>query len=334
MSNLAPTESRPAPQSGGALVSVIIPTYNRARLVGAAVESVLAQTYRPLEVIVVDDGSSDESQHALSRYRDEILLLRHERNRGAPAARNTGVSAARGEYVAFLDSDDLWEPDKLEKQMAAMLAGPGYGFCFCDYSLWRDDRVVAPAVKCLAARKAGERPFEALLAGNFVAAATILTTRGHLDEIGGWDESLGACQDWDLALRLSARLMVAYVDEPLLRVREQEGSISSDLVKASWSALTVVRKALRLAEEVLPERVRVARRVSARTLATYGRELFFQGSPQARTLLVASLQLSPGCGRAWRYLAASMLPAVAQHHLRRRHRLRREHRELAKQEPG
>src|SRR5438034_9298591 len=111
-------------------VSVIIPTYNYARYLAAAIESALAQTYAPLEIIVVDDGSTDDTLRILGAYGNRLRVLR-QANQGAGAARNAGIAAARGEYVAFLDSDDLWHPRKLELQLARFASDPDLGLVHC-----------------------------------------------------------------------------------------------------------------------------------------------------------------------------------------------------------
>ena len=111
------------------LVSVIIPTYNRATLVVEAVASALAQTYRDFEVLVVDDGSTDGTLKALAPFLGEVKLLRLSRRRGVSAARNLGIRAARSRWLAFLDSDDLWLPEKLARQMAFLAQRPGFLLC-------------------------------------------------------------------------------------------------------------------------------------------------------------------------------------------------------------
>jgi len=316
VSNPAPTEARQGTQSGNALVSVIIPTYNRAAFVGTAVESALAQTYRLLEVIVVDDGSSDDSQAALSRYGDEIVLLRHERNRGLSAARNTGIAASRGSHLAFLDSDDLWEPTKLARQMAELARQPEAGFCYCDYSLWESGEVRARAVVSRRAREAGPRIFEHLVGGNFVSACAIVIPRHRLEAVGLFDESLTACEDWDMALRLAACWPVAYVDEPLVRVCLHEDNMSADLPRMFRNGAVVLAKALRTLDRPSARQRRALMRTCARVLALYGRELFYQGHPDAHLHIRESLRLC-WSDRALRYWLAGLLPAPLQRCLRR-----------------
>jgi glycosyltransferase involved in cell wall biosynthesis len=193
-------------------VSVIIPTYNRAVLVREAVTSVLAQTYRDFEVLVVDDGSTDDTTAALAGYQ-EIQVHRHRRRRGVAAARNTGLAAARGEWLAFLDSDDLWLPDKLARQMAHLENQPDLLVSQTDET-WvrRGVRVNQP----LSHRKVGGWIFMPSLARCLVSPSAVILHRRLLEAHGGFDETLPAAEDYDLWLRLTWRYEVGLVPEPLV----------------------------------------------------------------------------------------------------------------------
>jgi len=185
------------------LVSIVIPVFNRARLIGRAVSSALGQTWHNLEIIVVDDASTDNLTAALARFTDPRLrCLRHPTNRGAAAARNSGIAAAGGDYVAFLDSDDWWLPDKIGQQVSAMRGQP---------------QEVAGHVCAFAYRKPGHRTrrigggwteanfARAQLFGcTFGPGTTLLCRRAIFAEIGGFDEELRRLEDWDWMLRLAA----------------------------------------------------------------------------------------------------------------------------------
>jgi glycosyltransferase involved in cell wall biosynthesis len=193
-------------------VSVIIPTYNRTALVQEAVASVLAQTYRDFEVVVVDDGSTDGTTAALADYQ-EVQVHRHRRRRGVAAARNTGVAAARGQWLAFLDSDDLWLPDKLTRQMAHLDNQPGLWLSQTDET-WvrRGVRVNKP----VSHRKVGGRIFGPSLKRCMVSPSAVILHRRLLEAHGGFDESLPAAEDYDLWLRLTWRYEVGLVATPLV----------------------------------------------------------------------------------------------------------------------
>ena len=194
------------------LVSVIIPTYNRADLVRQALASVKAQTYRDFEIVVVDDGGTDGTYEALSAD-PELRVLRHPHRRGVAAARNLGVAAARGEWLAFLDSDDLWLPDKLARQISWLEGQPELLICQTDET-WvrRGVRVNKPA----AHRKVAGRIFLPSLGRCMISPSAVILNRRLLDDHGGFDETLPAAEDYDLWLRLTWRYEVGLVDEPLV----------------------------------------------------------------------------------------------------------------------
>ena len=194
--------SRDAPSDP--LVSVIIPIYNRAHLIGAAVDSALAQTYQELEVIVVDDGSTDGLQTMLAAISDpRVHVVVHPRNRGAAAARNSGIAAARGEFLAFLDSDDTWRTDKLAHQMAAMRGQPpevaGH---VCGYECLK---VGYRARDILPDWTAQTFSRSQLLGCTCGPGTTLLCRRAVFDAVGPLDEELRRLEDWDWLLRLAAK---------------------------------------------------------------------------------------------------------------------------------
>ena len=204
----------------GPLVSVVIPTFNRATTVVRAVESVLQQTYRPLELIVVDDGSTDGTSEVLQAYGRAILYVRQD-NAGPAAARNRGIRASQGDLVAFLDSDDMWLATKLERQVAVLQrAGPEAPCCLCDTIMRMPN---GPEQSSFAVAWLRMREPEglwlnpaAVLATRFVLfCQAVLVRRRFLLDCKGFDEQLWFMEDHDLALRLALRGPWAFVREPL-----------------------------------------------------------------------------------------------------------------------
>lgn len=197
---------------GEILVSVVIPTRDRAGMVCRAVASVLAQTHAALDIIVVDDGSTDGTGAALAALGDPRLrVLRHGGGRGVSAARNTGLAAARGDYLALLDSDDVWLPEKTARQLAFM--ADRRLLVSQTQEVWiRGGRRVNPG-------RAHAKPdgffFEQALVRCLVSPSTVMFTRALWEEVGGFDESLPACEDYDLWLRILARHPVGLLDAPL-----------------------------------------------------------------------------------------------------------------------
>lgn len=193
-------------------VSVIIPTYNRGWTLTDAIDSVIAQTFQDFELIVVDDGSEDNTAELLADYGCAIQAIR-QANAGVSAARNAGIRAAGGEFIAFLDSDDRWLPDKLQVQTAYFNTHPAAVICQTEEIWIRNGKRVNP-------KKVHKKPsgqiFRPSLALCLVSPSAVMLRREVFDEIGGFDETLPACEDYDLWLRISARYPVYLVDTPLI----------------------------------------------------------------------------------------------------------------------
>jgi glycosyltransferase involved in cell wall biosynthesis len=206
------------------LVSVIIPTYNRAAFIADAIESVKCQTYQSVEIIVVDDGSTDDTLVWLERYRDDVRVLTQS-NRGPAAARNTGLRAARGEIVALLDSDDVWEPHKLARQIRLLQrAGPDVPCCICNAWMVFPDgsrQETFDYARLFPSVSEGVwlNPAE-IFASRFVLfAQTAAIRRAVLERIGGFDESLRFHEDHELPLRLAIEGPWVFIKDPLVSYR-------------------------------------------------------------------------------------------------------------------
>jgi len=193
-------------------VSVVVPTFDRHEVLSRALDSVIAQTFADRELIVVDDGSADGTAEMVACDYPAARLLRQE-NRGVSAARNAGIAAARGEWIAFLDSDDAWLPEKLERQMEALAEEPRHRLCHTEETWIRDGQRVNPAAKYA---KSGGRIYQRCLPRCCISPSSVVMRRDLLQETGGFDESLEVCEDYDLWLRVTAREPVLFVDQPLL----------------------------------------------------------------------------------------------------------------------
>ncbi|SDE66991.1 glycosyltransferase family 2 protein [Desulfuromonas thiophila] len=213
------------------LVSVVIPSKNRLDFLLEALDSVFAQTYQNLEVIVVDDGSATPLGPMLKeKYGDRILFLRHEKSLGAPAARNAGARLASGEYIAFLDDDDLWLPEKISKQIECFkCASLPCALVGCSFAYVKN---LASLMTCFAPYKVEleDGLFKLLLSRNVIGGCSVpLIKREALTSVGGFDESFKSCQDWDLWLRLLHWGDAVFVPDVLLYRRVHEGQITSNL---------------------------------------------------------------------------------------------------------
>ncbi|MFH0845417.1 MAG: glycosyltransferase family A protein [Pseudomonadota bacterium] len=194
-------------------VSIIIPTYNRAGKVVRALASALYQTFKNFEIIVVDDGSTDETPDNLSKLHGHIVHITHPANRGVSAARNTGIRAARYPSIAFLDSDDYWFAGKLEAQVAFFHRNPEAVACQTEEIWIRNGRRVNPRRKHL--KPSGDILIPSLKLC-VVSPSAVMIKRSLLHEVGLFDEDLPACEDYDLWLRIACRYPVHLINRPFL----------------------------------------------------------------------------------------------------------------------
>jgi GT2 family glycosyltransferase len=208
-------------------VSVIIPTFNRWPLVGKAVESVLAQSYAKLEIIVVDDGSTDDTAQQLSQFGARLRTLKQP-HRGVSAARNLAVRHARGSYLAFLDSDDLWLPKKLSVQTSFIERNPAVQICQTDEIWIRNGVRVNPKAKH---RKPSGDIFMPSLELCLVSPSAVMLTRKLFERVGGFDENFPVCEDYDLWLRVAVDYPVPLIGDALVIKR---GGHADQLSRSIW----------------------------------------------------------------------------------------------------
>ncbi len=194
------------------LVSVVIPTFNRADWLAESVGSVLEQTYPQVELIVVDDGSTDPTPEVVQGFGDRLIYMRVD-HRGVSAARNRGVAASRGTLVAFLDSDDVWQRDKVARQVALFRGQPDVQVCYTDEIWIRHGVRVNP--KQIHQKHTGWL-FEPSLPRCIISPSSIMLRRALWNRLGGFDERLPACEDYDLWLRMTRRVPVTLIPEPLI----------------------------------------------------------------------------------------------------------------------
>ena len=235
------------------MISVILPTFNRSNMIVRSICSVLNQTYKDFELIIVDDGSTDCTQDMVSRIKDSrIRYIRHEKNKGAAAARNTGIKAAQCDLIAFQDSDDEWVPEKLEKQIKAILALPDdFGVIYSAFWRLGKQKIYIPR-KNISIKEGWM--YKQLLYGNIVGMPVSLIKKECFNVVGGFSENLRALEDWELFLRISKFFKFKYIDEPLVLSYETEGSVSKNvlahteayeyILANNYSAISIDKKLL------------------------------------------------------------------------------------------
>ena len=194
------------------LISVIIPTYNRGWIINEAIDSVLAQDYVNFELIVVDDGSTDDTHDILNSYQKNFLVLR-QNNKGVSAARNRGFAAASGRFIAFLDSDDIWLTQKLSQQVDFFQSNPDALICQTEEIWIRNNVMVNPKKRH---KKPSGMIFEPSLSLCLVSPSAVMIKKNLFEEVGFFDETLPACEDYDLWLRVSCRHPIHLIDTPLI----------------------------------------------------------------------------------------------------------------------
>ncbi|MFH1352777.1 MAG: glycosyltransferase [bacterium] len=232
---------RVMPYGNNPLVSVILPTYNREYLIVEAIESVLSQSYSNLELIVVDDCSTDSTKKKVTDLKDSrIRYVKLEKNRGPAYGRNVGINLAKGEFVAFQDDDDYWLKDKLEKQVKALSGSPiTTGMVYTGiYNVKKDRKKYIPSKKNVVR---DGLIFRLLLRGNFVPIHALIR-RNCFEKTGLFDEDLPVLEDWDMWIKISMRYKILYIREPLVICHDLPGSINKNWRKIILARKNILRK--------------------------------------------------------------------------------------------
>lgn len=284
------------------LVSIIMPAYNAATYLREAVDSALGQTYREREIIVVDDGSTDDTHHILADYGKEIRVVR-QANKGSAGACNAGVAIAQGEWIAFLDADDIWLPDKLARQIEV---------CGNSAIAHADSVCFGETLPCELPRSSFEPPYfgnvlRELLIRNFITKSTVLMRRQVFLTCGGFDESYVAVEDWPLFLKVCAVHELGYLPDVVVRYRVHKKSKSMQgrktladhlrIISAAFSADGVGRSFPELRTEALVSSYQVNCHYSAES----------GDWPFAIYCALQALRLKRGEIRTWKNLVKSAL---------------------------
>jgi len=287
------------------LVSVVVATYNMAAYLPLAVQSALGQTYGNVEVLVVDDGSTDCTRNAVEPFlEDRRVRYLYQQNRGQAAAKNHGVRESRGEYVAFLDADDMWAPEKLELQIPLFSASALTGVVF--------SRVVYIDESGAELRIADNELFRGCVTGpllirNFIGFGSSVVRKECFARLGGFDEAIRMGIDYDLWLRFSTEYEFDFVDRALLRYRIWSGQMSKNCKSRYLSGIAIMHRFL----ERFPNRIdkETEREAWAHTYVGYG-ECLRQVEPGVGPALRSywrALQYQPTYFPAWRAIAAAIL---------------------------
>lgn len=223
------------------LVSVIIPTYNRRDTIVRSINSIIDQTYNNIEIIIVDDGSDDGTSELINSMTDERIVFIHcKKNRGVAQARNIGVEASHGEFIAFNDSDDVWKINKLEKQIQVLCKNKNAHLCYCPYVLHKGDELVQyPDLENVNWDLDGNI-YESLLKTNWIGTPTIVVSREAFIRVGGFNGKLRALDDWELVIKISRLYEIIFLNEVLVDAYYTQNSITAGSDKFFHNTLAII----------------------------------------------------------------------------------------------
>ena len=278
-------------------ISIIIPAYNAERTIIETIQSVRQQTFTDFEIIVINDGSTDKTVELLQTIKDPRLKVFSYENGGLPEARNRGIVRARGEFIAFLDADDLWTPDKLELQLKALQQNPEAGVAYSWTSFMDvDERGLPVSFLPSPQYSFSGNVYKNLLVSDFVhSGSNTLIRRGAIDTVGEFDSSCTGCADWDYWLRLSVGWEFVVVPKYQILYRRTHGSMSSKVEVMKKEALIAIEKAYRAA----PPELQYLKTDTMTGFHSYCASLYLQhrndknGLSQARQHLWSAIVLNP-----------------------------------------
>jgi glycosyltransferase involved in cell wall biosynthesis len=285
------------------LVSVVIATYNMAGFLPLALRSALAQTYPNIEVLIIDDGSTDGTAEVVAPFlADARVRYRTQANAGQAVAKNRGIRESTGDYVAFLDADDVWAPDKLEAQMPLFAASRAVGVVYSAFVYIDEKGNPLPHVPHNLRRGRVSGP---LLISNFVGFGTSVVKRECFERLGSFKESLGMGIDYDLWLRFSTQYEFDYVDRPLLYYREWPGQMSRNWNTRYLNGIEIMKDFLRDFPDAVDRHT--ADEAWAHTYAGFGYSMRASRRREALRLYLRALRFKPGYLPAWKGIAATLL---------------------------
>jgi glycosyltransferase involved in cell wall biosynthesis len=299
-------------------VSVVIPTYNRANLIGESIRSVLDQTYRDFELIIVDDGSADNTKEVIESIKDPRIRYIYQENRGVSAALNAGIKISTGEFYAGLGSDDLWLPQNLELKVERLDSRPDIALVCSDAYIFDDQtgdiiaRFWHSYDSSFNLEEAMKNPFRQMLSwGCFIAGQASVVRRYVFDEVGYFDESL-PIEDWDMFVRIVQRFPVDFIDIPLIKGRRHSGNLQMNTEKMYKGSVGSLQKLIRsqtLNEEYLKLAYIRLRRIHIRY--AWEKIRMVEDLPLAREKLLTSIRLNPWKTEPYIYFAFSLLGSRA-----------------------
>ncbi|HEY40915.1 MAG TPA: glycosyltransferase [Dehalococcoidia bacterium] len=289
-------------------VSVVITTYNYRRFLAEAIQSVLEQTFTDFELIIVDDGSTDNTREAVDNFKDQRIKYIYQEHRGGNVARNVGLSISTGKYIAFLDADDIWLPEKLEMQVSLLDSSPDVALVCSDFYRF-DDQSGTILNRAWENRQVDpKRALNLLLSESaFAVTSTVLIRTDVITEVGGWDESLNIGQDWELFVRIARNFAFEAIHTPLVKKRQHDARLSSDWEFRYLNFPITLNKVINTYPLSTADRRAIKRRLASvhHTYATY--LALDNRITLSRKQFITSIKVDPRYIKPYIYLLASFL---------------------------
>jgi len=289
-------------------VSVVVPAYNAERYIGDALVSIQEQTLHEVEVVVVDDGSTDDTVAVVKGFADSLnLTLVCQMNAGPAAARNAGIRKARGRHCAFLDADDVMLPQRLAMQCELLDAEPDLGLVHTDLMTFDDGGIIHRTRRAFS-EPGGGHVLDRLLLDNFITTSTVMAPTQRLIDAGLFDEARRVSEDFALWLRMAARWKVGYIERPLVKYRRRHGSLSDDKLATARCALEVIEAFWDEHPDYLKSHRRTYSRSLAMHLSTAGAAAIARNQRRtALSYLLGSLVRDPWKRATWKSLAKTLI---------------------------
>lgn len=290
-------------------VSVIIPTYNCASFINEAIESIINQSYQDLEVIVIDDGSNDDTDKVLKPYMNRIKYI-YQENKGVAIARNVGIRAAKGEYIAFLDSDDIWYPEKLKIQTEILDSHQNVGLVYSDVNIF-GGKVKTSVLKDKNKAILSGKIFDSLLLGKFyICCSSVIFRKSYIEKVGLFDESLKTCEDLDMWLRITRECDAIFIDNPLVQYRSHSANITKNMQQMYADKYYVLNKIF--SNLLLSKRIQALKpQVWGNFHFEFGKSYYFSKDFQKSNMeLTKAIKLVPFSSGAYLCLFKSFLREV------------------------
>lgn len=277
------------------VVSIIMPCYNAQKTLAKTLDSIFSQTYTSFKLYCINDGSTDNTQSILDEYQNKFkdrMWVLSQKNKGQTISKNIGIQQSQGEYIAFIDSDDLWDPKKLDIQLSAMRADPEVGLSYTDgYYIDADD---------IQHEKIGIDPilqgqcFKRILMGNAIVASSVMIRRSIINKIGLFDETLTACENWELWTRIASVCPLKALPDPLTYYRRHDANMSHNFEKMVTNRLRVVHNNIARYKHSLPDSKRIMRDALFRSYQFFGENYLWKMQlNKARSHLWAAICMKP-----------------------------------------